>query len=51
MIKNNCHCRVQCCIICKEEEKEDINLDYGTYYSQEGERRENIMEVSCDITS
>ena len=47
MIKHNCHCRVQCCITCKEEEKEDINLDYGTYYSQEGQRRDNIMEVSC----
>ena len=49
MIKHNCHCRVQCCITCKEEEKEDINLDYGTYYSQDGERRENIMEVEIVI--
>ena len=46
MIRHNCHCRVQCCFTCKEEEKEDINLDYGTYYSQDGERRDNIMEVS-----
>ena len=44
MIRHNC--RVQCSISCKEEEKEDINLDYGTYYSAEGERRDNIMEVS-----
>ena len=46
MIRHNCHCRVQCCFTCKEEEKEDVNLDYGTYYSQDGERRDNIMEVS-----
>ena len=46
MIRHNCHCQVQCCFTCKEEEKEDINLDYGTYYSQDGERRNNIMEVS-----
>ena len=50
MIKYNCHCRVQCCFTCKEEEKEDINLDYGTYYSQDGERRENIMEVKVVIS-
>ena len=48
MIRHNCrvHCSVQCCFSCKEEEKEDINLDYGTYYSADGERRDNIMEVS-----
>ena len=46
MVRHKCHCRVQCCFTCKEEEKEDVNLDYGTYYSQDGERRDNIMEVS-----
>ena len=48
MIRHNCRvqCKVQCCFSCKEEEKEDINLDYGTYYSADGERRDNIMEVS-----
>ena len=50
MIKHNCHCRVQCCFTCKEEEKEDINLDYGTYYSQDGERRDNIIEVKVVIS-
>ena len=49
MIRHNCHCRVKCCFTCKEEEKGDINLDYGTYYSQDGERRDNIMEVSWEL--
>ena len=53
MIRHNCRvrCRVQCCFSCKEEEKEDINLDYGTYYSADGERRDNIMEVSVVFLS
>ena len=53
MIRHNCRvrCRHQCCFSCKEEEKEDINLDYGTYYSADGERRDNIMEVSVVFLS
>jgi len=26
--------------------KEDINLDYGTYYYGDGERRTNVVEVN-----
>jgi len=26
--------------------KEDRNLDYGTYYYDDGERRTNVMEVN-----
>ena len=53
MIRHNCRvqCRVQCCFSCKEEGKEDINLDYGTYYSADGEMRDNIMEVSVIFLS
>jgi len=43
MCKTNCHCQVQCC---KDLEKEDKNLDYGTYYYDDGERRTDVMEVS-----
>ena len=46
MIRNNCHCKVQCCITCKEDEKTDLNLDYGTYYYDDGERRTDVVEVS-----
>ena len=38
-------CKVQCCITCKDEEKRDLNLDYGTYYYQDGKRRANVVEV------
>ena len=37
--------KVQCCITCKDEEKRDLNLDYGTYYYQDGGRRANVVEV------
>ena len=46
MIRNNCRCPVQCCVTCKDLEKRDVNVDYGTYYFDSGERRYNIMEVS-----
>ena len=47
MLKTNCrHCQVQCCFTCKDLEKEDRNLDYGTYYYDDGERRADVMEVS-----
>jgi len=45
MIRNNCHFKVQCCIICKEEEKTDLNLDYGTYYYDDGGRRTDVVEA------
>jgi len=38
-------CKVQCCITCKDEEKRDLNLEYGTYYYQDGGRRKNVVEV------
>jgi len=46
MIKTNCHCQVQCCFTCKDAEivKEDRNLDYGTYYYDDGERRTDVVE-------
>ena len=37
--------KVQCCVTCKHEEKRDLNLDYGTYYYQDGKRRANVVEV------
>ena len=46
MIRSNCHFKVQCCITCKEEERTDFNLDYGTYYYDDGERRTDVVEVS-----
>jgi len=48
MVKTNCcHCQIQCCCSCKELEKVDQNLDYGTYYYEDtDERRTNVMEVS-----
>ena len=46
MIRSNCHFKVQCCITCKEDEKTDLNLDYGTYYYDDGERRTDVVEVS-----
>ena len=46
MIRNNWHFKLQCCITCKEKEKTDLNLDYGTYYYDDGERRTDVVEVS-----
>ena len=49
MISNNCHFKVQSCITCKDEEKTELNLDYGTYYYDDGERRTNVVEVSSVV--
>jgi len=48
MIKTNCrHCQVRCCFTCKDIEKVDTNLDYGTYYYHDSdEKRTSVMEVS-----
>ena len=47
MIKNNCRPpNVQCCYGCKDEEKQDINNDYGTYYSQDSRWQNTSIEVS-----
>ena len=37
--------QVQCCCTCQDLEKEDKNLDYGTYYYDDGDRRTDVMEV------
>merc|ERR1712192_312558 len=49
MIRTNCKIRQKCCK-CKcssvDLEKEDENMDYGTYYyADDGERRQDVMEV------
>ena len=48
MIRTNCKIREKCCKCCSDldMEKEDRNLDYGTYYDADGERRQDVMEVS-----
>ena len=50
MIRTNCEVRKKCCKCCGVDlEKEDENLDYGTYYyADDGERRQDVMEVSFD---
>ena len=40
--------RKKCCKCCAEVEKEDKNLDYGTYYYDAGERRQDVVEVAFD---
>ena len=43
-------CKCKCC--CVDLEKEDKNLDYGNYYyDDDGERRQDVMEVAFDINS
>ena len=46
MIRTNCEIRKTCCKCCIDLEKEDRNLDYGTYYDHDGERRQDVMEVT-----
>ena len=46
MIRTNCEIRKKCCKCCVDLEKEDRNLDYGTYYDDDGERRQDVMEVT-----
>ena len=41
-----CEIRKKCCKCCVDLEKEDRNLDYGTYYDHDGERRQDVMEVT-----
>merc|ERR1711971_368484 len=45
MIRTNCKIRQKCCKRRVNLEKEDENLDYGTYYYADGERRQDVMEV------
>ena len=50
MIRTNCEIRQKCCKCCVDLEKRDRNLDYGTYYyADDGERRQDLMEVTFDI--
>jgi len=51
MIRTNCKIREKCCKCCSDLdmeiplEKEDRDLDYGTYYDTDGERIQDVMEV------
>ena len=49
MIRTNCHLKEKCCKCCINLEKEDDNLDYGTYYYADGDRRLDVMEVKMSI--
>ena len=53
MIRTNCETRQKCCRNAARVNlvKEDRNLDYGTYYDADGERRQDVMEVAFDIIS
>ena len=46
MIRTNCKIRQKCCV---NLEKEDENLDYGNYYYADGERRQDVVEVTGKI--
>ena len=37
--------KIECCSVCKDGEKRDLNLDYGTYYYEDGGRKANVVEV------
>ena len=43
---NCCKIRETCCPCCIDLEKTDVNLDYGDYYYEDGERRQDVMEVT-----
>ena len=47
----NCHLKEKCCKCCVDLEKKDDNLDYGTYYYADGDRRLNVMEVTLKLSS
>ena len=44
--KTCCKIRETCCPCCIDMEKTDTNLDYGDYYYEDGERRQDVMEVT-----
>ena len=53
MCRTNCDirktCNEKCCKCCVDLEKEDKNLDYGAYYyADDGERRQDVVEVAFD---
>jgi len=48
MCRTYCKICLKCCKCCSsdlEREKEDENVDYGAYYYDDGERRQDVMEV------
>lgn len=45
MTRTSCEIRKTCCKCCVDLEKRDRNLEYGTYYDADGERRQDVMEV------
>ena len=47
----NCNLKEKCCKCCVDLEKEDENLDYGTYYCAHGDRRLDVMEVTLKLFS
>ena len=50
MCRTKCEVREKCCKSFYDLEKEDENLNYGTYYyADDGERRQGVMEVAFDI--
>ena len=51
MIRTNCEIRKKCCKCCVDLEKEDENLDYGAYYYDDGERRQDVVEVDFLLPS
>ena len=42
----NCNLKEKFCKCCVDLEKKDDNLDYGTYYYSDGDRRLDVMEVN-----
>ena len=44
MCRTNCELRKKCCKCCVDMEKEDKN--YGAYYDTDGERGQDVMEVT-----
>ena len=51
MCRTNCEIRKKCCKCCVDLEKEDENLDYGAYYYDDGERRQDVVEVDFLLPS
>ena len=47
----NCNLKEKFCKCCVDLEKEDDNLDYGTYYYSDGDRRLDVMEVTLKLSS
>ena len=46
--KTFCELQQKCCKCCIDLEKVDKNLDYGAYYYADGERRQDVVEVTID---